>query len=370
MKTIKLFMAAIALLTASCTDHDAFILTGETANAGLNGKMAYLQKINAEKNGLMSLDSTVITDGKFTFKGIANKQPDLRFVAIQGEQRPPHIFVLERGKISMSIDSVTTLKGTPLNEQYQTLEVEKNKLNNEMKALQEEYGRLVIAGELTPEAQVRIDSVYEKNVRDMATLFFNFTKSNMANPVGEFLFESIASNMEHGQVSELLALASPEFKQSEPIQRLEKQLAALDRTAVGQPFVDLGAKTPDGADIALSDYAGKGNVVLVDFWASWCGPCRQEMPSVVAAYKKYKNKGFEIVGISLDEVSAAWVNAIETLGITWPQMSDLKAWDSALSAAYGVDAIPHTVLIDKGGIIIAKDLRGEALSAKLEELLK
>ncbi|MDR1810554.1 MAG: AhpC/TSA family protein [Prevotella sp.] len=370
MKKNLLFIAAIALLTAACADHDAFVLIGETTDAGLNGKTVYLQKINAERNALEPIDSTVVADGKFTFKGIANKLPDLRFVTFRGEQQPAHIFILERGKISLSIDSVTTVSGTPLNEQYQILEAEKNTLNDKMKALQEEYGKLVIAGELTQEAQARIDSVYEKNVRDMATLFFNFAKDNMSNPVGEFIFESVAASMDYSQMSELLALARPEFKKTEHIQRLEKQLTALNLTAIGQHFVDLKAKAPDGSGIALSDYAGKGNVVLLDFWASWCGPCRQEMPSVVAAYKKYKSKGFEIVGVSLDQDSAAWVNAIETLGITWPQLSDLKAWDSALSAAYGVNAIPHTVLIDGDGIIIAKDLHGKALSEKLEELLK
>jgi peroxiredoxin len=373
MNKIGLLAATLVLLAPSCKDKNAFILTGEVADAGLNGKTVYLQKINEEKSGFVSIDSTTIENGKFVFKGIAEEQPNLHFVTIQSpatsDAQKPYVFILEAGNIGLSIDSVTTIKGTPMNEQYQQLETEKNKLYGKMTALREEYAKLVIAGELTPEEQNRFDSVFEKSSNDLSALFFEYAKTNMTNPVGEFIFESVAGNLSPKQLKELLALARPEFKKNENIQQLEKQLVALENTVIGAPFVDLKAKTPEGNDIALSDYAGKGNVVLLDFWASWCAPCRQEMPAVVEAYRKYKNKGFEIVGVSLDQDPDAWVKAIETLNITWPQMSDLKAWESALSAAYGVNSIPHTVLLDKDGKIIAKDLRGEALQLKLKELL-
>lgn len=109
---------------------------------------------------------------------------------------------------------------------------------------------------------------------------------------------------------------------------------------------------------------------MIDFWASWCGPCRAEMPNVIKAYNEYKDKGFGVVGISLDNDAAAWKSAIKSLGIPWAQMSDLKGWQSAGAALYNVRAIPATVLIDQSGKIIAKDLRGDDLEAKLKELLK
>lgn len=129
-------------------------------------------------------------------------------------------------------------------------------------------------------------------------------------------------------------------------------------------------KDPAGKEVSLSDYVGKGKYVLVDFWASWCGPCRREMPALVEAYAKYKDKGFEIVGVSLDTQTEAWEKSIEALNITWPQMSDLKGWESEATDIYGLAYIPQTLLIDPNGKIIAKNIYGEAVSEELAKYLK
>ena len=146
------------------------------------------------------------------------------------------------------------------------------------------------------------------------------------------------------------------------------QLAALDKRKPGSMFKDMTMNDMDGKARSLSEWCGKGNYVLVDFWASWCGPCRQEMPNVVDNYNKYHAKGFEVIGVSFDSNAAAWKSAVKRLGMAWPQLSDLKAWKSAAASLYGIMGIPANVLIDPAGKIVAIDLRGAGLGIKLKEI--
>lgn len=149
----------------------------------------------------------------------------------------------------------------------------------------------------------------------------------------------------------------------------EQQMTQLDNLIpVGSEAPDFTQNSPEGKPISLSSLRGK--VVLIDFWASWCGPCRKENPNVKRVYEKYHSKGFEILGVSLDRSKEAWVGAIKQDGLPWQHVSDLAFWDNAAAQQYGVAAIPYTVLIDSKGIVLAKNLRGPALEAKLAELFK
>lgn len=142
-----------------------------------------------------------------------------------------------------------------------------------------------------------------------------------------------------------------------------------EKTTLGADFKDARLVTLKGDSVSLSDYVGKHKYVMVDFWASWCGPCMREMPNVKAAYAKYKKRGLEIVGISLDRDKAAWEGAVKRVGITWPQMTDYNAQGSKAASAYGVQYIPYIVIFDKKGNIVAKNLHGDDMLQKLEELM-
>ena len=158
------------------------------------------------------------------------------------------------------------------------------------------------------------------------------------------------------------------FKQIDPATtgRLKKEVSLLSNLMVGGTAPDFSQETPEGEPLRLSDLRGK--VVLIDFWASWCGPCRAENPNVVKVYEKYREKGFEILGVSLDNKRDRWLKAIKADELTWPQVSDLKGWQNEVAQAYGVHSIPQTILLDPEGKIIARNLRGQRLEQKLAEL--
>ena len=138
----------------------------------------------------------------------------------------------------------------------------------------------------------------------------------------------------------------------------------------GSKFIDFTVPALDGKQVKLADVVAKNKITMVDFWASWCGPCRMEMPNVVEAYKQFHNKGLEIVGVSLDESKEDWATAVKDMGMNWIQTSDLKGWECEAARLYGVRGIPACVLINQKGEIVGRDLRAEELHARLAELLK
>ena len=249
---------------------------------------------------------------------------------------------------------------------YQTYKNESLALNKEIKALWE---KTRIEG-VTEEQKAEIEKQYEELSNKLDVLTFNTIDANITNAVGIHLWPSNSYSMELSQLQALAAKVPAEFKTVPSIEKLLKRIEVLEKTAVGQKFTDFTLPAPDGTPVKLGDIIAKNKYTLVDFWASWCGPCRAEMPNVIAAYKEYNKKGFGIVGVSLDSDAEAWKKAIKDMGMTWDHMSDVKGWNCEGAALYGVNSIPATVLVAQDGTIIARNLRGEAIKTKLAELLK
>lgn len=371
MKKLILLFSVIALLATSCADKNAFTINGTLPNNDYNGHKVHLMALDSAWGRMpVAVDSVSVADGKFAFKGIAKDEATVHFITLENAKEPlnqPTLIAIEPGVIEVTLDTVSTVKGGAVNEAFQEYQKKGIAFSKEMRAL---YAEMQTKAE-DAELKANFEKKYEEGIEGIKESLYTFVKPNIGNQVGAYFFIMEGSNLfSLEQKEELFAQIKPEYKEFERFKALGKNLAALTATAVGKQFVDIKGKTPEGNDAALSDYAGKGKIVLIDFWASWCGPCIAEMPNVKEAYAKYKDKGFEIVAISLDDNADAWKKSIKDLAITWPQISDLKAWESDLAAAYGVRSIPHTVLLDKDGKIIEKDLRGEKIAEKLSELLK
>lgn len=357
MKKLLYILPLVALLITSCKNSNE--INGKLSNKDYDGKMIYLFEFNKDKGQFMPTDSTTIENATFAFKKAETDTPTLAFCAIKeatGTTPKTIPFVYENGNVQITVDSIVTVKGTPTNDAYQ-------KFINEMYSMEKDMNKLAQSSNPSMEE-------YKALGDKISTSVYNYIKSNIKTPFGEILLMNYANFLTPEQVQSLISEASKEFQDKLKFESQNVEVQDPSNNMVGKQYIDVSGETPDGKKIALSDYVGKNKLVLIDFWASWCGPCIQEMPTVVKAYSLFKDKGFEVVGISLDEKKQEWTAAIQKLNMTWPQMSDLKGWQSSLSMPYNVKGIPYTLLVNEKGEVIAENLRGDQLINKLSEILK
>ena len=363
MKKIIYFFAAGAMALTACNNEPSYKISG-TVEAE-DGKLVYLQE--AKGREFIKLDSAVVTNGKFTFSGRKDTAAIVYLTSTVSEGKHYTLdFFLENGNITATLGKESSIKGTVCNDAYQAYKDGYNALLKESNDLYKMSKNDSISAEQKEEIKKQMEDL---NKRAM-DFFYNSVDANITNAVGTYLFPKQYSNFSLEQQKALIAKMTEEQKNNARIARIIKQIEVMEKTAVGQQFIDFEMPTPDGKTLNISDVISKNKYTLIDFWASWCGPCRSEMPNVVAAYNEFNKKGFGIVGVSLDNDEAKWKAAIKDLKMPWAHMSDLKGWQCEGAALYGVNGIPATVLVAQDGTIIARNLRAEALKEKLAELLK
>lgn len=365
MRNLLAFLLVLVFVSG-CKKPPEYLING-TIN-GANNEMAYLIKIYQGER--ITIDSVVMVNGTFNFKGTEDI-PQAYFIKI-ADQRYMIEFFIENSSITISAEleslNKPTITGSKVHDEYTPY----LKKMEEFKAkIEEAYNEYVAAREAgNNDLAKEIDETRYQPLRDERLSWQKeFVKSNPASFVSPYiLYRQLAFVVGLDELEEFVNNLSTDVANSPYVSAMRDNIATLKRVDIGQPYVDFTLPDTTGTEVSLSSFIGKG-YVLIDFWAAWCGPCRRENPHIVKIYSDFKDKGFEILGVSFDKDREAWIQAIHQDGITWPQVSDLKYWSSDAGKLYGVRSIPHTVLIGPDGNIIEKNLRHEVLREKLTELL-
>ena len=359
MRKLLLSIVAASMTLAACNAQSGYKVTG-TVEGMPDGK-AIIATVNG--SSLDTLAKADVKNGSFEFTGNVS-EPTGAYIMVIG-QRGAIPFMLENANITVNAGqaglTVTGSEGQKIYDQFMAINAT---AQQEAMKLQQEY-----QAAYGDQAKIQaIQEAYAKLMTDAQAKETELIKANPDSYVSTFVIVSGMGQMEYEQLKERYNLLGEKAKASAQGKAIAAQIAKLESTAIGQIAPNFTITTPEGESISLYDI--KGKVKLIDFWASWCGPCRGENPHVVEIYKEYHPKGLEIFGVSLDNNKEAWVKAIADDGLVWKHGSDLKGWQSAPAQLYSVSGIPHTVLLDENNKIIAKNLRGDELKQKIAELLK
>ena len=353
-----LFSAAVLALTACHSN--TYKISG--AVEGLNdGDTLFIT--NDLQTGIPT-DTLIVKDGKFELSG----ETDSTYLCMVYSEKRNELnapFFIEPGNISIKLVETlgaSRVGGTKCNEQWQELNDSVMTIGKEINRIAEHiYGNTV--DEM--EQQKGMEQIEKLNQR-FSAIVVKTTEKNIKNEFGYFLLTYYPEELIDNETRMKLIDKLPDEKQKRPtIQEMLANLKQAAESAEGMTIKDFTQPGLDGTPVSLLGEVSKSKITVIDFWASWCGPCRQEMPFMVELYGKYKDKGLNIIGISLDEDSDAWKAATQQLNIPWVQMSDLKGWENVIAKHFCVTSIPHTIVVDQQGKILKRGLRSE----KLEEFV-
>ncbi len=320
-------------------------------------------------------DSAKITNGKFSFK-LKSAEPNMYWFSNQPgvAAQPLFPFFCDNGVIvSANLKGGDSLVYSNVNAgQTQKDYMEYRMIINSFVMKQQQMNADFQAAQQRGDnsKQMEIQQEYQglngKYIQGMK----DFIKSHPKSAISGYIIHNDFNNpnIPFEDVIQSLSYIDKSMENTKFIKLANDRVAKIRGTMIGYPATDFAQPTADGKSVKLSDY--KGKMVLVDFWASWCRPCRMENPNVVAAYNKFKSKGFTVLGVSFDQNKEAWLNAVQQDNLTWTHISDLKGWGNEAGKIYNVTGIPANILVDKNGVIVGKNLRGQDLENKLAELLE
>jgi peroxiredoxin len=342
-----------------------YVLQGEIAAP--DGTKVYL---NRQAAAAPQKDSTTVQAGRFAFRGRV-AEPSWVSVQVPAAKRYAGFFLENRPvtvQLPADAKASAVIKGSATQDEYAGYEGQWRAITQKAGPIYEMLAKATPAGQKEAPAEVRkeADARFEalgKESKQVAEAYVQaHPNSLVAASVVQWRFVDFP---DYDEASKLYQQLGPVAKASAPGRSISKFMTTWDKTAIGTK-PEFAQTDAEGKLVKLSDFRGK--YVLVDFWASWCGPCRAENPNVVALYGKYHAQGFDVLGVSLDSKKEPWLKAVAADNLAWTQLSDLKGWKNAVATEFGIAAVPQNFLVDPQGKVIAKNLRGEALQAKLAQL--
>jgi peroxiredoxin len=356
---------AVLISVISCNSKKTEGYTIEGTITGSDSGWVLLKK--REEGKMITADSVQAKQGKFTFTGKVD-MPEVFYLKLANVDGAFPFFI-ENGLLTMKVyaDSIdkSSVTGSVSQDAFIAYQKEESVYNVKMEALNADYMKCKEAHDSI--GVKKVETAYDSVQKAQSTFTKEYILKNGKSVVAAYLAISNAYLYTLEDLKAINKAFDVSIANSPYVKTLAERETILGKVEVGQPAPEFTMNDSTGKPVSLSSF--KGKVVLVDFWASWCGPCRAENPNVVAAYKKFNSKGFTVLGVSLDTDKAKWRDAVAKDGLTWTHVSDLIGWENAAAKQYGVRSIPANFLIDKGGKIIGSSLRGEDLVKKLEEVL-
>ena len=364
MKSLHLFMLLIILIS-SCEKHpagDKFSITLDISGE-LEGK-TYLVKRDFGK--WVNIDSSNINKGLIKMDGVIS---DPEFCYLKFGQKYVGIF-LESGNIVFSahVDSLDKgiISGSKTQDELDLFKSSILAITNDLDDLYTQY-RVALNAD-NKDSIKYISNLIDHKDQERLDETLKYVYNNNKSIVSAYLAMSNNYYLDLEELESLTSNFDPSIKESKYVKSLMEHVDKLKKVSIGSDYTNFIMDDTSGNSTELSSIIGN-NYLLIDFWASWCGPCRRENPNIVSIYKEYQNQGFDIMGVSLDTDRKKWISAIEKDSLNWTHVSDLNGWNNEAAKLYAVNAIPHSIIVDKNGVIIAKNLKGDALREKVSELL-